>query len=135
MHGLLQKHDWRRTRAALDLHQDPKLEEAGAYQYCFGDRKPFEDIARRVGEIVPLLAHTPIHAGYVSERPFWTDASGFLERYDGSLSELQHRLKVPHVACVETTTCTPLERADAVNLEWIRSFIALAARPKRASAP
>jgi hypothetical protein len=130
MHGFLAREDWPHVAAAVDLHQDylSPIEGPGAYHYGYGDLGRFRGIVERVGAIVPVLASRAfgIQPGH-PEGAAATDADGFIVRHDGSLSDLWHRLGVPHAVTVETTGATPIEKAIEVNLEWIRSLCRLAA--------
>lgn len=130
MHERLRQEDWPRVAAAIDLHQDflSSDQAPGAYHYAYGDLARYAPIVEEVGRIVPIAADRPFHV--TPDAPggaMRTDARGFIVRHDGSLSDLWHRLGVPHALTVETLGATPIEDAIRVNLAWIRGVSALAA--------
>jgi len=108
--------------AALDLHQDRYLDGPHTYAYVFGDRARFDLLVERAARLVPLAQ------GYKADERRVTDARGLVEHHDGSVSDYFVRRGVKHVACLETTTSTPLEVCHGVNLVWVKGFIELAAK-------
>ena len=143
LHDLLRHDPLARVVAALDLHQDLLTEGVGpaAYAYAFGDRSAYHAIVADVGALVPLLARRAIGAGFgveideagharqpapATNAPV-SDAHAFIERHDGSLTDLMFRLGVRYSVAVETTGATPLEVACAVNRRWLEGMIELAA--------
>lgn len=111
--------------AALDIHQDNYLGGTATYAYTFGDTsayRPFMDAASR---------HVTVVRNQKVDDHNITDADGLIEYHDGSVTDWYMRQGVPYTAALETTTPTPQEKCDAVNLLWVRGFIDLAARGKR----
>jgi hypothetical protein len=104
--------------AALDLHQDNYLPNAGTYAYVFGPRPRYA--AFWDGLATPVLRSAP-----VDERTR-TEADGLIEFHDGSVTDYFWRRGVPWAAALETTTCTPMLDCHRVNLAWILGFIGLA---------
>ena len=148
LHECLRRDPLTRVLAALDLHQDLLSEGVGpaAYAYAFGDRSAYRSIVDAVGALVPLLAERAIGAGFgveideegrarqpsvITAVPI-SDADAFIERHDGSLTDLMYRLGVQHSIAVETTGATPLDVACAVNRAWLEGIVELAAVRLRA---
>jgi hypothetical protein len=108
--------------AALDIHQDPYLDDPLAYAYSFGDSAPFR----------PLIAlterHVPISRNAQVDDDVYTDADGLIRLHDGSITDYFHRRGVPHTVALETTTAVPMPICHEVNLIWIKGFIDFAAR-------
>jgi hypothetical protein len=128
MHRLLREDTKHRIIVGLDLHQDEFIKETGAYFYGFGDKTLYAGTVRRVGALMPVLRNRVISSGYVNGEGVRSDALGFIERHDGSLSDLCYRKGVPRCIAVETTTTVPLERACAANLIWIDGLLGLRRR-------
>jgi hypothetical protein len=120
--------------AALDLHQDNFIRGQIFYSYVFGDRAPYRALQTRSGALLPVLRDALVDSGYEPGSDVRADAEGFIECHDGSVTDHFHRAGVPYVAAIETTTDTPRELADAINLIWVRGFIELAARELAARA-
>jgi hypothetical protein len=74
---------------------------------------------------LPVLRSSLVDSGYEPGSDVHADAEGFIECHDGSITDHYHRAGVPYVAAVETTTETPAETADEINLIWIYGFIDL----------
>lgn len=110
--------------AALDLHQDPWLEGALAYAYVLGPRAPYLPLIATTAAVVPIAREALVD----EDDGVRTDGDGIIEQHDGSVTDYLHRKKVPFTAALETTTRTPPELSDQVNLIWIRGFIDLAGR-------
>jgi len=144
MHELMQKDPLSQVVACIDLHQDLITQNApaAAYQYAFGDFSRYTPIIERIRTIVPVLAETPIGAGYHvaidkqgavtgdesgTEAAMMTDKEGFIARHDGSLVDLLWRLGAVHAVTPETTGATSLDDAIAVNMAWIEGLIELCA--------
>jgi predicted deacylase len=115
-------------RAALDLHQDNFIRGRVFYSYVFGDRAPYRAMQARSGALLPVLRSALVDSGYEPGSDVRADAEGFIEVHDGSVTDRFHRAGVPYTAAIETTTDTPRDLADAINLIWVRGFIDLAAR-------
>lgn len=113
---------------ALDLHQDyiSSGQRVGAYQYKFGSTKKYGKIAERIQKIVPLIGNRKINAGYDNGIAAKSDSKGFIERWDGTLSDWLHHFRIPNVLTIETMGKTPLNKAMKVNLEWIYGVAELA---------
>lgn len=116
--------------AAIDLHQDHETlpNSSGAYHYAFGDLSRYRNITKSIRRFIPVMSGISVAAGQSS--PMTTDENGFLVRHDGSITDLMHRLGVPHTVCVETTAATPLELAVRVNLVWVKGIIQLVSKGK-----
>ena len=108
--------------AALDIHQDPYIKGSLCYAYTFGDHDAYR----------PLMEKSALHATVAREHNvdvgLHTDVDGFIVFHDGSVTDYFARLGVPYAVALETTTDTPPDECDAVNLAWIHGFIELAAR-------
>jgi hypothetical protein len=113
--------------AALDLHQDNFIHGAFFYAYIFGDRGAYRPLLARSGALVPVLRSTFVDSGHEPGSDVHADAEGFIFCHDGSITDRFHRAGVPYTAAIETTTETPVELSDTINLIWIRGFIDLAA--------
>jgi len=111
--------------AALDLHQDNFIHGSLFYVYLFGDRNAYRPLLARSGAKVPILRDTVVDSGHEPGTDVMADADGAIECHDGSITDHYHRAGVPYVAAVETTTETPAETADEINLIWIYGFIDL----------
>ena len=107
--------------AALDLHQDAYTEGDLTYAYVFGDDAPYLPMVEEAARLMPVGADTAI------DGPLRTNHHGLVRDHDGSVTDWFQRLGVPFTATLETTTHTPQERTEEVNLAWIRGFIDLAA--------
>lgn len=107
--------------AALDLHQDPYIKGPLTYAYTFGPSIPY----------LPLVAASSAHVRVAHSAEVdvavHTDADGLIQLHDCSVTDWFWRRGTPYTAALETTTDTPLDARDAVNLIWIRGFIDLAA--------
>jgi hypothetical protein len=119
-------------RASLDLHQDNFIHGALFYVYLFGDRDAYRPMLARSGAKVPILRDTVVDSGHEPGTDVLSDADGAIACHDGSITDHYHRAGVPYVAAVETTTETPAETADAINLIWIYGFIDLVAADRAA---
>ena len=110
--------------AAIDLHQDPSARGPGTYCYHLGPREPLEVAQETAARIVPVLRDADVWAGR-------TDAQGFIEAHDGSVTDYTYRRGARHAVCVETTTDTPLQHSLQVYELWMSTMIALAAGRRR----
>lgn len=108
--------------AALDLHQDAYTEGDLTYAYVFGDDAPYLPMVEAAGRWMPIGADTEV------DGPLRTNVHGLVRDHDGSVTDWYQRRGVPFTATLETTTHTPQEVTEEVNLAWIRGFIGLAAR-------
>jgi hypothetical protein len=113
--------------AALDLHQDNFIHGAWFYAYVFGDLAAYRPLLARSGALVPVLRSCIVDSGQEPGTDVRADAEGFIVAHDGSITDRCYRLGVAHTAAIETTTETPHELSDEINLIWIRGFIDLAA--------
>jgi hypothetical protein len=113
--------------AALDLHQDNFVHGHIFYSYVFGDRTPYRPLQARSGALLPVLRSSLVDSGYEPGSDVRADAEGFIETYDGSVTDRFHRAGVRYTAAIETTTDTPRDLADEINLIWVHGFIDLAA--------
>lgn len=108
--------------AALDIHQDNYISGSLTYAYVFGDSGPY----------LPLMdaasRHARVAASLTVDEHHRTDGEGLIRHHDGSVTDYYRRRGVPYTAALETTTRTPPEASEAVNLIWLRGFIELAAR-------
>lgn len=143
MHRVLRADPLAQVRAAVDLHQDHLTPgaDAAAYHYAFGDRHAYAGIIACIRRHLPVLAHTAIGAGFgtridatgqVLGTPMLdgapvSDGSGFIERHDGTLSDLMWRLGVPYSVAPETTRATSLDVSVEVNVAWLEGLIDLLA--------
>lgn len=147
MHDLLRREPIGQIRAALDLHQDHLTPgaPAAAYHYGFGDLAQYDGIVERLRGHCALLAGCAIGAGFGTRIDAHgavlgapeedgaprSDERGFIERHDGTLSDLLYRLGVRHSIAAETTGATPMDAAVGVNLAWIEGLIDLVAGERR----
>jgi predicted deacylase len=113
--------------AALDMHQDNFIHGQIFYSYVFGDRAPYRPLQARSGALLAVLRSSLVDSGYEPGSDVHADAEGFIECYDGSITDHFHRAGVRYTAAIETTTDTPAALADEINLIWARGFIDLAA--------
>jgi predicted deacylase len=113
--------------AALDLHQDNFIHGSLFYAYIFGDRAAYRPLMARCGALVPVLRSSIVDSGHEPGSDVRADPEGFIFCHDGSITDRFHRAGVPYTAAIETTTETPAELADEINLIWIRGFVDLAA--------
>ena len=139
---LVKKDPLDQVAAAIDLHQDyitPGL-PACAYHYAYGDLAVLRPIAKKVAEVVPLLAHFDMNSGFGEEIDengkvvareagggFWSDEAGFIVRHDGTFSDFFYRRGAKYSLTTETSGATPIEKACLVNWIWIRGIIDLVA--------
>lgn len=106
--------------AALDIHQDFHLPDAVAYAYVFGERARFLPLVAATGKLIRIARNAKVDERLAS------DADGLIEFNDGSVTDYYLRRGTPFTAALETTTRTPLEVCEQVNLVWIKGFIELA---------
>lgn len=122
---------WHRVKGFLDIHQDRFSAEYGTsctYAYCFDPREPYHKIMQRIPSSVPILRSRAIDEGYEKNEDTdvpKTDEHGIVTRYDGSITDAAHRLGVPFVAALETTTNIPLRTCYQINMTWINGFVDL----------
>ncbi len=160
MHKQLQKLPMRKIKGHLDLHQDcftvelfeqnphmPYHNGRGTYVYVF-ETEPYIPIMQKAEQIVPAIRNGFVDTGY-KQKPIisatgpkeiqivpdttiklHSDANGFVQWRDCSITDLTDRLGVPYVAVVETTSKTPIEQAIAVNMVWIEGFMQLMQKKK-----
>lgn len=128
LHKLLKNDSLKQVIAAIDLHQDPPVDDrktAFTYQYAFENKKLLGKTAEKVSQIVPILKNRKIDSGFVLETRLKTDENGFIIRHDGSITDLLYRLGTKQPITIETSTTTPLDKAVLVNLIWILNIIDL----------
>jgi hypothetical protein len=113
--------------AALDLHQDNFIHGALFYAYSFGDRTGIRPLMARSGALVPIMRSSIVDSGYEPGTDVLADEEGIIECHDGSITDRYYRAGSRYVAAIETTTETPKDLADAINLIWIHGFIDLVA--------
>jgi Succinylglutamate desuccinylase / Aspartoacylase family len=113
--------------AALDLHQDNFIHGAFFYAYIFGQPARYRPLLARSGALVPVLRSSIVDSGHEPGSDVRADPEGFIFCHDGSITDRFHRAGVPYTAAIETTTDTPAELANEINLIWVRGFIDLAA--------
>ncbi len=113
--------------AALDLHQDNFIHGPLFYAYIFGDPAWYRPLLARSGALVPVLRSSIVDSGHEPGSDVRADPEGFIVCHDGSITDRFHRAGVRYTAAIETTTDTPAELADQINLIWIRGFIDRAA--------
>ena len=122
--------------AALDLHQDNFIRGPFFYAYIFGDPAWYRPLLARSGTLVPVLRSSIVDSGHEPGSDVRADPEGFIFCHDGSITDRFHRAGVPYTAAIETTTDTPAELSDEINLIWVRGFIDLAAGfPASSQAP
>jgi predicted deacylase len=107
---------------ALDLHQDAWVKAQCFYAYYFDDPAPYRELVRK------SVAHAKVGVHLAVHNQLRTDRWGLIVHHDGSNSDWFHRRGVPHVAVLETSTRTPLERCHAINLTWMLGFVDLVAQ-------
>jgi hypothetical protein len=128
LHGLLRKDPLRQIVAAIDLHQDPPINNRKAvfaYQYSFENKKLLGGTSEKASKIIPILKNRKIDTGFILEARLKTDKNGFIVRYDGSITDLLYRFGVKHSITIEISTTAPLNKAVSVNLIWILNIIDL----------
>lgn len=113
--------------AALDLHQDNFIHGAFFYAYIFGQPAWYRPLLARSGALVPVLRSSIVDSGHEPGSDVRADPEGFIFCHDGSITDRFHRAGVRYTAAIETTTDTPAELANEINLIWVRGFIDLAA--------
>lgn len=113
--------------ASLDLHQDAFFHGSLFYAYIFGDRQAYRPLLAKSGALVPVLRSCVVDSGHEPGTDVHADDEGFIECHDGSITDHYHRLGTPYTAAIETTTETPADQADTINLIWIHGFIDLVA--------
>jgi hypothetical protein len=128
LHRLLKKDPLKQVAAAIDLHQDPPVNNRKAvftYQYSFENKNSLGGISEKVSKIIPILKNHKTDTGFVLQAKLKTDKNGFIVRHDGSITDLLYRLGVKHSITIETTTTAPSNKAVSVNLTWILNIIDL----------
>ncbi|HVR62487.1 MAG TPA: succinylglutamate desuccinylase/aspartoacylase family protein [Polyangia bacterium] len=119
--------------AQLDLHQDNFIHGQRFYAYVFGDLDVYRPLMARSGALVPVLRSCLVDSGHEPGTDVRADDEGFILCNDGSITDYYFRRGCPLTAAVETSTETPANLADEINLIWIRGFIDLVA--KRVAGP
>lgn len=114
--------------AQLDLHQDNFIHGARFYAYVFGDLDAYRPLLARSGALVPVLRSCLVDSGHEPGTDVHADDEGFVLCNDGSITDYYFRRGCPYTAAIETSTETPADLADEINLIWIRGFIDLCAR-------
>lgn len=117
-------------RAVLDLHQDQEI-QTGTYAYVFGDRVGYRKIMSRTAKYAGILSNHTVDRDWYGE--IITDNDGLVEFSDGSITDYYWRNGVDVSVTVETAVAMPLETSIAINMEWIRSIIDMAAEAKHAT--
>ena len=107
--------------AALDIHQDPYLEEHLSYAYTFGDNAIFRPLVAATNRILPVARRFEVDDNVFS------DDDGLIQLHDGSVTDYFFHRGVPLTAALETTTSSPLSACHEVDLVWIRGFVDLLA--------
>lgn len=120
LHEELERHP--APAGALDLHQDAWVKAKCFYAYYFNDPAPYRELVKR------SLAHAKVAVHLAVHNLLRTDRWGLIVHHDGSNSDWFHRRGVPHVAVLETSTVTPLDRCHAINLTWVKGFVELVAQ-------
>jgi hypothetical protein len=113
--------------AALDIHQDPYIEEPCFYAYVFGERAAFRPVLAASGALVRALADTDVDSGYAPGEGLSSDGDACIEFQDGSITDWMRYRGTPFCAALETTTATPFTTVSAVNMAWVMAFLRLAA--------
>lgn len=108
--------------AALDIHQDSYLNDAGLYAYVFGDHGAYAPLVDASAQSARVIRDAMVDDHHRA------NALGLIEHNDGSVTDYFYRRGVPFAAALETTTRTRLEICHAINLIWIQGFIDLAAQ-------
>lgn len=133
MHQFLKEEDWPNVKITLDIHQDNLTPgaPAGAYQYPFGDVSRYNGIIEQIRPLVTILGNYDFRFNRNDPNDVArSDHNGCITNFhDGSLSDLAHRIGVPHALTIETTGATPLQTAIEVNMTWIRGLCKLASNP------
>lgn len=106
---------------AIDLHQDAWVRRPCHYAYIFGPRKPFEQLVRQCVPLAKAAVHLQVYPNKL------TDQCGLIVDHDGSVSDYFQRRGTAYIATLETSTATPPDRSQQVNLVWVKAFIDLAA--------
>lgn len=128
LHRLLKQDPLRQVVGAIDLHQDyiTPIKLPAAYHYSYGSLDAYNNIIKKLQEILPILKNKNIGAGYDGDA-LKSDKKGFIVRYDGSWPDLMQRLGTKYCITAETTGKTPINIACKINLIWIFGIIDLAA--------
>ncbi len=113
--------------AALDIHQDAYISDPCFYVYVFGERHGFRSALAASAALVPALTDTDVDSGYAPGEGLSSDAEACIEFHDGSITDWMRHRGTPFCAALETTTATPFEVSNEVNLVWVRAFLRLAA--------
>jgi hypothetical protein len=108
--------------AALDIHQDPWMEDRLSYAYTFGPRHAYLPLVAEADRLVPVAREAEV------DDDLHTDADGLIELHDGSVTDYMYRRGVRYAAALETTTTTPAALSNEVNLRWLYGFVELAAQ-------
>ncbi len=111
--------------AAIDLHQDAWVRRPCHYAYIFGPRAPFEALVRQCVPLAKAAVHLQVYPNKL------TDRCGLIVDHDGSVSDYFQRRGTKYIATLETSTATPPERSEQVNLVWVKAFVDLAAAEAR----
>jgi hypothetical protein len=108
--------------AALDLHQDRYLQGSWTYAYTFGPKAAYAPLVAQAAQVAQVARNLRV------DEQNTTDELGLIEYNDGSVTDYYLRRGARFAATLETTTHSPPEVCDQVNLIWLRGFIELAAR-------
>jgi predicted deacylase len=108
-------------KAALDIHQDHYLERSLTYAYIFGEHAPYAAMMKKAESILPVAKRLQV------DEHHRTDDDGLIVSHDGSVTDYFWRRGVRFTAALETTTHSPMESCQAVDLIWIEGFFELAA--------
>ena len=108
--------------AALDIHQDPYLEDPLCYAYSFGSNVPFRPLLDASARVLPVARSFEV------DDDLFSDGEGLVKLHDGSVTDYYHRRGVPFTVALETTTIAAMPACHHVNLIWIKGFIDLCAR-------
>lgn len=145
LHRELKKLPVGQVRGVIDIHQDNYIVYPGAYGYAFPDTRRYARIVSEIESFTRVFKNEHIDSGYLNGPSYIateagqdgrivpdefdpvTDERGFIVRHDGTLPDLFFHLGAEHCITIETTTCSPPEVCDRVNMAWIRGTLDLIA--------
>lgn len=127
VHKLLKTEPLKQISTIIDLHQDhvSKIKSPFAYQYSFENSELYNRIVPKIFKIIPILKNRDMSAGFSSNVKIKSNKNGFINRHDGSITDLFYRMGIKCSIAIETTGATPLNKAMLVNLTWIIEIINL----------
>ena len=126
-HRLLKAEPLKQISAVIDLHQDhvSKIKLPFAYQYSFENSALYNKIVSKIFKFLPILKNKDMSAGFSSTVEIKSNKNGFINRHDGSITDLLYRMGINNSIAIETTGATPMNKAMLVNLNWIMEIINL----------